>query len=139
MKRIVYMFNLWLAALALLAFTANLHHHHHDKICFVVEECRLDGHINDQHTGHMPHQGDDTEKDNCSVETAKNFWANTNTQQRICQSLSDTLHFLCAPLLEIGSRNLTSFDQLEQPSSLLDLIFPQAFIWSETRRGPPVL
>lgn len=137
MKRIVYILNLWLATLALLSLTVNQHHHHHHQICFVIEECMKDGHINDQHTGHMPQPGDDTDMDHCAVENAKTYLADTHMVQQISQSIADHFHYLCATLPQSSGFSLIQICQIVRPSGHPYLMPAKVFRWSEVRRGPP--
>lgn len=133
MKRGTFLASLWIATLAMLLSTVLLHHHHMAQICLAVEQCQVDGNLNDEHTEHH-----ENEQEGCSVHQMHHFIVNAKVVKNIRQQLSAPTQALAlvAKLLSaqpatvrLLSTSVFASDQRRLPSGDPIVL---------TRRGPPL-
>ncbi len=84
MKRRLYLFSLWVATVSVLLSTVVMHHHHYGEICMVIEQCALDGNLNDEHTEHH-----ENEQEGCQVSRMHHFIINAKVVKDVRKHLLD--------------------------------------------------
>ncbi len=70
-RRYISLYSLWAATLMLLLSVMVTHHHHLSEICVAMEQCAIDGNVNDSHTAHH-----DSEDVGCVVQQMHHFTTN---------------------------------------------------------------
>lgn len=132
-KRGSYIFSLWLATLSMLLSTVVMHHHHMEQICLAVQQCHVDGTLNDEHTSHQ-----ENEQEGCTVHQMRQFIVNAKVVKTIRQHLLSP-----SQTLALASCMLSA--PQAEPYLLPATVFPDAdkrlLAGSATavrRRGPPM-
>ena len=133
MKRWLYMCSLWVATFCVLLSTVVMHHHHYGEICMAIEQCSLDGNLNDEHTEHH-----ENEQEGCQVHQMHHFLINAKVVKSIKQHIQD------GHLLAMLGMN-TSFDFILENGLVVsewqEITQPlgQKAFRHNYRRGPPML
>ena len=93
MKRWLYMCSLWVATFCVLLSTVVMHHHHYGEICMAIEQCALDGNLNDEHTEHH-----ENEQEGCLVSQMHHFIINAKVVKDVKKHLLEKLRAWVAVL-----------------------------------------
>lgn len=133
MKRGTYIFSLWLATLSVLLSTVVLHHHHMAQICLAVQQCHVDGNLNDEHTSHQ-----ENEQEGCTVHQMHHFIVNAKVVKTIRQHLlaQTQTPALIAHLLSLPSAVPCLTTSPASPD--VDARILLGAVHLDRRRGPPV-
>ena len=116
--------------MSVLLSTMMAHHHHMGRICMVVEQCRVDGNFNDEHTHHH-----ENEQDGCRVHQMHYFVTNAKVVKSIEQHIFDgTLLFCSVPSVFsfVPSVAVVITKWQEKAAQL-----PDGLLADISRRGPP--
>ncbi len=131
MKRRLYLFSLWVATVSVLLSTVVMHHHHYGEICMAIEQCALDGNLNDEHTEHH-----ENEQEGCQVSQMHHFIINAKVVKDVKRHLAGDAPQLVAVLpdrVELGADcalTAVMWQQVSEPLS--GGVMPCGYL-----RGPP--
>lgn len=132
-KRGSYIFSLWLATLSMLLSTVVMHHHHMEQICLAVQQCHVDGTLNDEHTSHQ-----ENEQEGCSVHQMRQFIVNAKVVKTIRQHLLSPSQTLALASCMLSAPQAT---QVPLPATVWSDAAPRLLAGTSTaerRRGPPM-
>ena len=131
LKRNISLSLLWSATFMLLMSLAVMHHHHLGEICVAIEECTIDGNVNDSHTEHQ-----ENEEDGCMVQQMHNFLTNIKHVSFIQHSLTPYV-----PLVAILPETVSLSNVCGKFCSRQVAVILYSALLTEqgTLRGPPVV
>lgn len=117
----------------MLLSTVVMHHHHMEQICLAVQQCHVDGALNDEHTSHQ-----ENEQEGCTVHQMRQFIVNAKVVKTIRQHLlgpSQTLA-LAACMLSVPQAETKLLPATVFPDADKRLLARSAS--PKKRRGPPM-
>ncbi len=115
----------------LLLSVAVVHHHHLSEICVAVEQCAIDGNINDSHTAHH-----DAKDDGCVVQQMHTFVTNGKHISSVRHSLMPVIP--ASALFSDNSSPLYIYGDLRLTATA-GMPVAEGFTSVTSLRGPPVL
>ena len=123
--------SLWAATLMLLLSVMVIHHHHLSEVCVAVEQCAIDGNVNDSHTAHH-----DSEDGCCVVQLMHHFITNGKHISSVRHSLTP-----CVPVSALFAEQAVPYFSNEALSlpDIADASLSEVVCDVRQLRAPPCL